>query len=510
MGGRFFALANSTKMCYTYDDLSRVTSRTIKNLADDTVISTETFTYDLAGNITDAPDNCFAYDTNNRLVVFNGENVMYDADGNMTAGNNTCFGYDSLNRLIYAGDHDYTYNAENVRIRNLCTDDDTTYVYNINCKLSQLLVKTTNGVTTKYVYGRGLIGEETNNVFKTYHFDSRGSTIAITDMSGTITDTFAYDTYGKCVAHTGTSDVIFGYNGRDGVVTDKNGLIYMRARYYSPEMRRFVNADIIAGEITNAITLNRYAYANGNPVSFVDPLGLWSLKGAWNSFTNWVEEKIVEPVSTFVEEKIVEPIKEYVVEPVQEFFEDVGETVETIAGEINKNLIQPIGEAVTAVGDWLEDAGDWLNENARNKDGSYSLYDNDRFRDRDSFHEQIFAFTPSGSGLDFDASDGNVGIGGKLEADVITGGWEGKKANLSLLDFGHAEASAEISSANGVSFGALASIWSPSFSFSIGNVSIEIGAEVGAIGAGRTKIENGVSFYGAYGIGGSVSVSFAN
>ena len=47
----------------------------------------------------------------------------------------------------------------------------------------------------------------------------------------------------------------------------------MRARYYSPELRRFINADIIAGEISNAITLNRYAYANGNPVSNVDPFG---------------------------------------------------------------------------------------------------------------------------------------------------------------------------------------------------------------------------------------------
>ena len=45
------------------------------------------------------------------------------------------------------------------------------------------------------------------------------------------------------------------YNGRDGVVTDDNGLIYMRARYYSPELRRFVNADIIAGEITSAIKI---------------------------------------------------------------------------------------------------------------------------------------------------------------------------------------------------------------------------------------------------------------
>ena len=106
----------------------------------------------------------------------------------------------------------YTYNAEDVRIRNLCADEDTAYTYNTNCKLSKLLCKTTNGV-----------------------------------------------------------------------VTDSNGLIYMRARYYSPEIRRFINADIIPGEISNAITLNRYAYANGNPVSNIDPFGL--------SVLDWIKDK---------------------------------------------------------------------------------------------------------------------------------------------------------------------------------------------------------------------------
>ena len=109
-------------------------------------------------------------------------------------------------------------------------------------------------VSTKYVYDKGLIGEEVSGAFKTYHFDCRGSTIAITDASGTITDTFAYDTYGKLLSRTGTNSVIFGYNGRDGVITDANGLIYMRARYYSPKLRRFINADVIAGDISDAVT----------------------------------------------------------------------------------------------------------------------------------------------------------------------------------------------------------------------------------------------------------------
>ncbi len=185
------------------------------------------------------------------------------------------FDYDSANRLIAAGGHTYTYNGEGVRIHNQREDADTTYVYDTNCKLSKLLCKTTNDIVTKYVYGRGLIGEEKCGNFKTYHFDCRGSTVAITNASGNITDTFAYDTYGKLISRTGSSFVIFGYNGRDGVVTDANGLIYMRARYYSPDMRRFVNADIVAGKISNAVTLNRFAYANGNPLSFVDPFGLF-------------------------------------------------------------------------------------------------------------------------------------------------------------------------------------------------------------------------------------------
>lgn len=245
----FLYLANSSEICYTYDSLGRVTSRAIDAGAVDEcgneVVVTENYSYDAAGNLTSAPDTTFAYGTNNRLTQFNGNSVSYDLDGNMlNNGVMTCT-YDSANRLITSGGHTYTYNAEDVRIRNLCTGNDTTYTYDTNCKLSRLLTKTTNGVTTKYVYGRGLIGEETSGAFKTYHFDCRGSTVAITNASGNITDTFAYDTYGKLLSRTGTSTVIFGYNGRDGVVTDANGLIYMRARYYSPDMRRFVNGEAL-------------------------------------------------------------------------------------------------------------------------------------------------------------------------------------------------------------------------------------------------------------------------
>ena len=269
-------------MCYIYDKESRVTKRVITDMCC-TTLSEETYSYDAAGNVT--VDSSCIYDKNNRLIEYNGKEVVYDLDGNMLSDGMSAFEYDSANRLIKAGTNEYTYNAEDVRIRNLCGEEDTTYIYNTNCRLSQLLTKTTNGVVTKYVYGLGLIGEESADSFKTYHFDYRGSTVAITNLSGTITDTFEYDTYGKLIARTGTSNVLFMYNGRDGVVTDRNGLLYMRARYYIPDMRRFINADIIAGELYNAITLNRYAYANGNPVSNVDPFGLAADRGEYiNSY----------------------------------------------------------------------------------------------------------------------------------------------------------------------------------------------------------------------------------
>ena len=64
------------------------------------------------------------------------------------------------------------------------------------------------------------------------------------------------------------------YNGEYGVSTDENGLYYMRARYYNPEIKRFINQDVVIGSIVDSPSLNRYAYVEGNPISLADPFGL--------------------------------------------------------------------------------------------------------------------------------------------------------------------------------------------------------------------------------------------
>jgi RHS repeat-associated protein len=76
----------------------------------------------------------------------------------------------------------------------------------------------------------------------------------------------------------GTNDTPFLLNGQYGVMTDANALLYMRARYYNPYLCRFLNADPSGF----AAGLNFYAYANGNPVSLIDPFGL-DVVNAWKS-----------------------------------------------------------------------------------------------------------------------------------------------------------------------------------------------------------------------------------
>ena len=56
--------------------------------------------------------------------------------------------------------------------------------------------------------------------------------------------------------------------------SDDSGLYYMRARYYNAAIKRFINQDTVTGSIESSQSLNRYAYVEGNPISYLDPFGL--------------------------------------------------------------------------------------------------------------------------------------------------------------------------------------------------------------------------------------------
>jgi RHS repeat-associated protein len=96
----------------------------------------------------------------------------------------------------------------------------------------------------------------------------------------------AYGVYGEILSQTGTIATPFLFNGRWGVQTDGNGLYHHRARYYHPQLRRFLNQDTVLGDISDSASMNRFAYANGNPVSMVDPFGLMAVDMAANILLN--------------------------------------------------------------------------------------------------------------------------------------------------------------------------------------------------------------------------------
>jgi RHS repeat-associated protein len=138
---------------------------------------------------------------------------------------------------------------------------------------SQVLVKDENGNQTFFIYGLGLIGEESSAGYKSYHFDYRGSTVALSDVSGNVAERFQYGPYGELLSGN-ASLTPFLFVGQYGVMHDTNGLYHMRARFYSAEIRRFLNQDTLLGSVANGQGLNRFAYVNGGPIGFIDPLGL--------------------------------------------------------------------------------------------------------------------------------------------------------------------------------------------------------------------------------------------
>ena len=269
-----------------YDAAGRMISQSDVN--GEIIICQRDYAYDESGNITsiDTINSMgvaglssaeMAYNANNQLIKYNGEDVKYDADGNMIYGplNGSMaeFKYDCRNRLVSAGGTTYSYDAENNRISQTTNDVTTKYVVDSVGSLTRILTSTTNDETTYYVYGTGLIGQEKDDEYLVYHFNNIGSTEAITDINGEIVERFEYGPYGELLSEN-KYGIIFLYNGEYGVSTDENGLYYMRARYYNPEIKRFINQDVLIGTITNSPTLNRYAYVEGNPINLADPFGL--------------------------------------------------------------------------------------------------------------------------------------------------------------------------------------------------------------------------------------------
>ncbi|HEX9606344.1 MAG TPA: RHS repeat-associated core domain-containing protein, partial [Gemmatimonadaceae bacterium] len=94
--------------------------------------------------------------------------------------------------------------------------------------------------------------------------DALGSTVAVSDTNGNLLTQHTYDPFGATVVQ-GDSGVSLRFTGRE---QDDSDSYYFRARYYQPNVGRFISEDPVDRD------LNVYVYARSNPVTFVDRLGL--------------------------------------------------------------------------------------------------------------------------------------------------------------------------------------------------------------------------------------------
>jgi RHS repeat-associated protein len=69
------------------------------------------------------------------------------------------------------------------------------------------------------------------------------------------------------------------------------GLVALGARYYDPALGRFLSTDP-ASDMSSAQAANPYSYAENNPITYLDPTGLWSLSGAWNAVKSGVSKAV--------------------------------------------------------------------------------------------------------------------------------------------------------------------------------------------------------------------------
>ena len=225
------------------------------------------------------PATQMTFDAANRLATFNGQTITHDLDGNMVSGPLPKTGamgnytYDSRNRLTGAGGFAYRYNAEGNRVGLTSANETTTLTVDPQGALPKVLERVKNGVRTRYVYGAGLQYEVSDAGSATYyHYDQSGNTAALTNQAGAIIERVVYSPYGTIRYRQSNFDTPFLYGGFFGVMTDANGLIAMRARYYNPLTMRFLNSDPAMDG------LNWYAYAGGNPINNSDPGGLSTVR----------------------------------------------------------------------------------------------------------------------------------------------------------------------------------------------------------------------------------------
>jgi RHS repeat-associated protein len=169
-------------------------------------------------------------------------------------------------------------------LQQVVNGDPSSYTLDLNTGLTQVLADGAN----KYLYGNGRIGEEQAGGWQYHMPDALGSVRQVTNNDGLVTMLQSYDPFGKELSGVGRAASAFQFAGEQH---DKTGLIYLRRRYYSPDLGIIITRDPLIQYSKLNIMQTGYDYASQNPVNFVDPTGMFSRKQITNSFgrESWLE-----------------------------------------------------------------------------------------------------------------------------------------------------------------------------------------------------------------------------
>ena len=293
----------TTSIAYQYDALHRLTGATYSGA----IVASFEYVYDAVGNMTAYTDTVDgqttsvsrSFDAANRLQVSMDATAgttgyIYDDNGNLTTvyppasdAQNPVgvlrYDYDQRNLMVshetnpdgtaWVVQAAYVYDGNDGRLQQVdytgLTPITTTYT-NDSFGLTQVLVAD-DGITQVYnLFGLDLILQDSGSEVRALLTDGLGSVRL--EMEGNVVETATtYSPYGEVLAQTGTSGTAYGFTGEQEDET--TGLLYLRARYYSPQLKVFQSRDPWEGTGWRPGTLNYYQYASGNPVKFADPTG---------------------------------------------------------------------------------------------------------------------------------------------------------------------------------------------------------------------------------------------
>jgi RHS repeat-associated protein len=296
----------NSRFDYTYDSLGRRTSMTMLDGTwtyqldpagqliravfasnDPGVVPNQDlqYVYDLAGNRTQTISNgvatTYVVDGMNRYTQIGSATLSYDADGNLIAQTDntgaTSYTFDALNRLIGTSSptETSTYQYDPLgKLASMTQDSQTTH-YVIDPMGLGDVVGEYNGsgsLIANFTFGLGLTSRVAAGGETTYYdFDALGSTVGMSGTAGSYENTYRYLPFGASLSSSGTTPNPFQFVGQFGIMAQANGTDFMRARFYSPSMGRFLTRDPIglAGGQTNL-----FLYVANSPLSFSDPTGL--------------------------------------------------------------------------------------------------------------------------------------------------------------------------------------------------------------------------------------------